>query len=52
MKTQAAPRKPHKLSKKAATRKWLQTKAGKRWLAERIRMDADIEIAHELRKFC
>lgn len=53
MKTQAAPRKPHKkLSKKAATQKWLKTKAGQRWLAERIRVEADLEIAHELRKFC
>lgn len=52
MKTQAAPRKPRKLSKKAATQKWLKTKAGQRWLSERIRMDADLEIAHELRKFC
>lgn len=49
MKNSQQPRK--KLSKKAATKKWLQTKAGKRWLSEKIRLDADIEIAHELRKF-
>lgn len=49
MKTQK-PRK--KMTQAQARKKWLASKQGQKWLAERIRAEADMEIAHELRKFC
>ncbi|EOW5480648.1 hypothetical protein ACOXQX_004346 [Escherichia coli O169] len=44
------PRK--KMTQAQARKKWLQTKQGQKWLAEKIRFEADLEIASELRKFC
>lgn len=44
------PRK--KLTQAQARKKWLASKQGQKWLAERIRIENDIAIAHELRKFC
>ena len=54
MRKQAAPQKPRKKMTQAQARseKWLASKRGQKWLAERIRVEADLEIAHELRKFC
>lgn len=53
MRKQTAPQQPRKkMTQAQARKKWLKTKAGQRWLAERIRVEADLEIAHELRKFC
>ncbi|ELO2703261.1 hypothetical protein QWR64_003997 [Escherichia coli] len=49
MKTQK-PRK--KMTQAQARKKWLASKQGQKWLAEKIRFEADLEIASELRKFC
>lgn len=49
MKT-AKPRK--KMTQAQARKKWLASKQGQKWLAEKIRFEADLEIASELRKFC
>ncbi|EFH1083380.1 hypothetical protein BF128_004569 [Escherichia coli] len=44
------PRK--KMTQAQARKKWLASKQGQKWLAEKIRFEADLEIASELRKFC
>ncbi|EHD1126622.1 hypothetical protein JR736_004588 [Escherichia coli] len=49
MKTQK-PRK--KMTQAQARKKWLQSPQGQKWLAERIRIETDLAIASELRKFC
>lgn len=53
MRKQATPQKPRKkMTQAQARKKWLQSKQGQKWLAEKIRIESDLEIAHELRKFC
>lgn len=49
MKT-AKPRK--KMTQAQARKKWLASKQGQKWLAEKIRIESDMAISHELRKFC